>query len=287
MRKTIFWLSVFITTFLLGYFVAPKLIRSFEKKEITNIVQEATPILPTTQTEDVLEEINESDDINRNFKIKLLETGDGFHGEQVNAKSGETWLNLFNKGNKFYLKKTKIKIQQVFDTVVDDENKKEKTGKTVTVANNPSIFLLKKADFLKEGEIESYFGRSHPEDDDAEENIDYLSLKVGFSKDFVIDGEKYNLRVKKGLNQNKEKIIALVLENNEISQTLHSLKYFDDNDYLGTLFWVGDLDRDKKPDFYLDLYIHDNLEDRYLFLSTKAARGKLVEKVANFWTNGC
>src|SRR5262245_10920857 len=31
------------------------------------------------------------------FTIKLQETGEGFHGDEVNAKNNETWLGLFNK----------------------------------------------------------------------------------------------------------------------------------------------------------------------------------------------
>jgi hypothetical protein len=61
---------------------------------------------------------------------------------------------------------------------------------------------------------------------------------------------------------------------------------FDDN-YLGSLDWAGDLDRDGKPDFYFSLYVHDNVEYQNLFLTSSAKKGKLVKKIAMWFTNGC
>jgi hypothetical protein len=289
MKRAVLFLGVFFTTLLIGYLIVPKMTQNIEPQEITSITEkEETVFSKTIQTQEIIEEISEIDLENKeDFSVKLLETGEGFHGEQVNAKSGETWLGLFKKDDKYVLEKTKIEIEKVYDTVVDGKNKKVETGKTVKTSNkNPSIFLLKNADFLKQGEIETLFGGNHL-GNEIKENIDYLSLKIGFSKDFVIDNEKFTLKVKKGINQKNKQIIALVLENKGISQTLHSLNYFGEDDYLGTLYWAGDLDKDNKPDFYLNLYFHDNLEDKYLFLSSKAVNGKLVKKVANFWINGC
>jgi hypothetical protein len=290
MKKVIVFLSVFLLTFLLGYFVVPQFMTKVEVPQVPELVQNYEPIIQTIEPkiEIQLEVIDEAKENTKNtYKVKLLETGEGYHGEQVHAKSGETWLGLFKKDNKLILEKTKIEIKKVYDIVVDDENNGEKTGKSViTESKNQSVFILKNADFLKEGEVKTYFGGNNF-GDDIKEFIDYLPLRVGFVKSFDVDNEKYTLRVKKGINKKKEKITALVLENRNIAQTLHSLKSFDENDYLGTLIWAGDLDKDGKPDFYFDLYVHDNVLDKYLFLSSKSGKGKLVEIVAEFWTSGC
>jgi hypothetical protein len=290
MKKVIVFLSVFLLTFLLGYFVVPQFMTKIEEPQVPASVQNYLPIIHAVEPEvesqsEVIDEAKEN--TKNSYKVKLLEIGEGFHGEQIHAKSGETWFGLFKKDNKLILEKTEIEIKKVYDTVVDDENNGVKTGKSVITENkNPSVFILKNAEFLKKGEVKTYFGGNNF-GDDMEEFIDYLPLRVGVVKTFDLDNEKYMLRVKKGINKNKEKITALVLENRNTAQTLHSLKNFDENDYLGTLIWAGDLDKDGKPDFYFDLYVHDNVSDKYLFLSSKSGKGKLLEIVANFWTNGC
>jgi hypothetical protein len=71
----------------------------------------------------------------------------------------------------------------------------------------------------------------------------------------------------------KRKILHTVIESNYAE--------------LGNLYWVGDLDRDGKPDFFLELYEHDNVDNKVLFLSSEAEKGNFVKKVAYFWTTGC
>ena len=81
--------------------------------------------------------------------------------------------------------------------------------------------------------------------------------------------------------------MSLILENGTSKQVLHSNRSFSNDDYLGALEWVGDLNRDGKPDLYLDLYIHDNAIYKNLFLSSEAEKGKLVKKITTFTTTGC
>ncbi len=78
----------------------------------------------------------------------------------------------------------------------------------------------------------------------------------------------------------------MILESDEIRQILHTINA-EYTDSLGTLHWTGDLDRDGKPDFYFDLFEHENVENRILFISSEAEKGKLVKLVAQFWTTGC
>jgi len=247
---------------------------------------QTVPEFKVENTLELLEENNDwENDFESKFKVKLLESGRGFHGDQVEAKTGENWLGLFKQGNKFYLKNTRLKVTRVHDEIVDEENRK--TGKHVSVENEKdSILLLKNANFLKEGEIKTLFG-GNPNRNEVEEGVDYLSLRVGFKKEFRLGTEKFLLSVKKGINKEGEKIITLYLENNEIKQSIHSNKYFGEDDYLGALYWIGDLDKDNKPDFYFDLYFNDNVENKNLYISSKAKKGKLLKKVAVFRTTGC
>ena len=150
----------------------------------------------------------------------------------------------------------------------------------------PLFYLQKRiylfSELLNQGDITTLYRY-----DEEAETSDWVDIRNGFVKEFKIGEVIYTLRAKKGKNKTQEDILALVLESGGVSQTIHSLKYFGEGDYLGGLYWAGDLDRDGKPDFYFSLYFHDNVEYKNLFLSSQAAKGKLVKKVATFSTTGC
>lgn len=294
MRKIYLCFSVYVATLFIGvlFVVFLHLVKTKETfvempKTIEMKVNLAEPPKEAIDLPEILEENKDWEkDEESQFKVKLLETGEGFHGDEINAKSGETWLGLYNQGGKFFLKNSKLEITRVYDEIVDYK-KRQKTGKNVSVINeNQSVFLLKNADYLKEKEIKTLFG-GNPNWTEVEENIDYLSLTIGFSREFNINNERYILQVKKGINKRGEKISSLILENEKVKQTLHSINSFGDDDNLGTLYWAGDLDSDGKPDFYFSLYFHDNVEYKNLFLSSKADKNKLVKKVAIFTITGC
>jgi hypothetical protein len=211
--------------------------------------------------------------------LKLQETGDGFHGDQVNAATGQIWLGLFNRGNDFYLRRTKVAVSMVNDPIVDDES--EKTGKSVATAiHDKSVFLLKKADFLREGPVKTVFFA--PDTDESTE------LANGTIKRFAFGGRDYELAVSNDVSKEKFLVAGskLLLKDGSKVQILRNLKDGCD-DCSWNLYWAGDLDRDGKLDLYLDLTDHYNTIDKRLFLSSRAEAGEIVKYVANFWTNGC
>jgi hypothetical protein len=243
---------------------------------------------------EIIEEIdNWIDEDKYPHRIKLLETGDGFHGDEVKAKSGETWLGLFSKNGKSVLRSTKIKIRRVYDDIADYPNKRKKTGKSVSVhdAERP-LFLLKNAETLTQGEVSTLFRgitwREISEDENLEGAPDeYLTgLVKGFAQKYKIGGKEFKLSVIEAKNENHERILALISEHKGNRQILHTMNIAHNSD-LGTLYWVGDLDRDGKPDFYADLFVHYNVGNKTLFLSSKAGKGKIAKKAAYFWTTGC
>jgi len=221
-----------------------------------------------------------------NFKIKLLETGEGYHGDQVDARTGEVWLGLFDDNDAYSLRATKISVRRAFDVVVDDEITNKWTGKSVfTGISAKSVFLLKGAK-LVEGPVTTLYRAPADDEEGQPDDEELSSIRAGFRKDFTIGKTTYTLTARKGKTKSGEAILALLLESGGISQVIHSAPDFEEN-YLGVLYWAGDLDRDGKPDFYFDLYVHDNVEYRNLFLSSGAKKGKLVKKVAIWSTNGC
>jgi hypothetical protein len=58
-------------------------------------------------------------------------------------------------------------------------------------------------------------------------------------------------------------------------------------DHGRRLIWSGDLDRDLRPDLLFDFPLGDVGENYVLFLSSAAAEGKFVARVASFATPGC
>lgn len=293
MKITKTFISVFVLTFIIGFVSVPPQKNSTKTLTVTAALEKLPilPIEPTPELETIEEVEHWFDEEKSPYKIKLLETGEGFHGDEIKAKSGETWLGLFKEREGYSLRSTKIKIRRVHDEIVEDKNETRKTGKSVGVEGKlQPIFLLKNADRLREGNVTTLFrGLSRDEvleDEESELTPDQMLTTLG--KDFVrkykIGGKEYELEVIEAKNKNNEKIFALVLESDGIRQVLHTSA---ESGSLGTLYWVGDLDRDAKPDFYLDLYVHENVANQVLFLSSEAGNKKLVKMVAQFWTTGC
>jgi hypothetical protein len=75
----------------------------------------------------------------------------------------------------------------------------------------------------------------------------------------------------------------LILEADETKQILN----VSNEDDLGSLYWVGDLDQDNKLDFFITPYMKENISESSLFLSSEAEENNLVEKIATMVTSGC
>jgi len=210
--------------------------------------------------------------------IKLLETSEGFHGDEVTAQTGDVWLGLFRSGERHYLRSTKIVVSLVNDPIVDEEN--EKTGKSVaTKIKDPPVFLIKSPHTFREAVVPTLF--SAPEPDES------TSLNNGDERTFSYRGTSYRLFIPQ--SGSGEKFLSedsrLLLTDGKHTQVLRTLDRCDDCGW--SLHWVGDLDMDGKLDFYMDLNSHYNVSDKRLFLSSFAGPGELVKYVGNFTTVGC
>ena len=56
---------------------------------------------------------------------------------------------------------------------------------------------------------------------------------------------------------------------------------------IGGIIWIGDLNRDKKPDLIMNLSNHYNRGNTTLLISGDSENGELVKKVAEWNTTGC
>ena len=280
------FVSVFVITFLIGCTLTLSQRVVHPQVEVPPVPE--TAVTPPTSQPEIFEESEDwENERDEDFAIGLIETGEGFHGDQIAAKSGEVWLGLFGKENSYSLRSTTIKVRRVFDGVVDDEKTGQQTGKSVFADGSiEPVFLIKNAKQMIEGPITTLYRAPSDDEDIQPSDEQYSSIRAGFRKEFKISHDTYTMAACKGSTKAGKAILVLVLENDGISQVIHTVPDFEEN-YLGSLKWAGDLDRDGKPDFYFELYVHDNVSYRNLFLTSAAKKGKLIKKVAKFWTNGC
>jgi hypothetical protein len=205
MKITKIFTCVFLLTFFIGiisFYLILKTERNVEQVEITQTTPAdfSAPKIETKFEPEILEENNDwRDEHKSKFKIKLLETGEGFHGDEIKAKSGEVWLGLFKENNSYFLRSTKIKISRVHDSVIDgyyEEETKQRTGKTVSVkGKNQPIFLLQNAKNLSEAETKTLFW-NNPNEESINETVESTTLDRKFVREYQLGDKKYILQVK-------------------------------------------------------------------------------------------
>lgn len=276
---------IFLLAFVIGLIAVQQTIEIFnyQNPQIAEQPDAASPIQiksesPTLTTE---EKVDWQDEEPSKFKTKIIEAGGVFHGEDIEAKSGETWLGLFRRGDEYFLSPTKLKITRAHDELADGNDEKIKTGKIVAADKKGKVvFLLKNAKIPFSGKVETLFW--------AEDYAQAFELKNRAEKEFDFNGDKYSLRVenRKSLDEYPSAGSKLILSRNNEEQVLYYLKD-GCNDCAWMLYWTGDIDHDGKLDFYLRLSDHYNINDMRLFLSSPAGRGKLVKHIATFSTSGC
>ena len=211
-------------------------------------------------------------------KVKLMETGE-FHGEEIDARTGERWLGLYAQGGASYLAFSEVRVETVRDYIVDQEPD-AKTGKRVSVGDAISpVFLVRGANELRPGAVTTVHVGEEPFRN---------ATKIGLE----LAGTRYSLTVSTKPGKAGEVVshddAALIFQSGEIAQTLYALGGEGrETEVNWTLLWAGDADADGKLDLYLEVSSHYNASQRKLFLSSKAAKGRLLREVAEFNTTGC
>lgn len=216
-------------------------------------------------------------------EIKILRVG-SFHGDEVNASSGEVWFGLYQVDDRFELIRSEISVEQVYDPIRDADDSAG-TGKKISVdyPTDP-LFLVKGLEDLKEGTVKAAFsGRKfiYPGETlsfEFEEG-DYYAMAAfgevadaGIARPFHIKYRDYQI-----------KFSHTPWANTQLIASFASLSI----DRLPELLWAGDLDRDGKLDLLFDLTSHYNVQLYSLFLSSAAEEDELVKLVSQFRNVGC
>lgn len=216
-------------------------------------------------------------------RFRVIEAGE-FHGDEINARSGEYWLGLFVRGRRTTLRYSRISVSRVFDDVTDYGTGR-KTGKRVGVNSSTTpLLLISPATALSPGPVITVF-QNEPEP--------FNRGLEKFSTTLRLNHRQYVLKVvapdkaarmcpDNGFPENAR----LVLTSRRSEQVLYTLDECG-NEPIWYLVWAGDLDHDGKLDLYVNVTQHYDISERRLFLSSHARKGRLVREVASFVTGGC
>ena len=212
--------------------------------------------------------------------VRLVEIGAGFHGPEVSARTGETWLGLYVSGGRSALVPSVVKVEPVHDVIVDEEPW-QKSGKAVSVNRNTDpVFLVSGAKALKPGPVLTARARE-------------LTLTNRADVRLRLAGADYRLRVlttdKSDTTVMSRDDARLVLSKGQVEQVVYDLggKGEETETVEWKLLWAGDLDGDRKLDLYVQVSWHYNGYQRKLLLSSQAPAGRLVREVGEFTITGC
>ena len=212
----------------------------------------------------------------------LLLTGT-FHQDEVTHASSDDWLALVSTPRGWMLQPVGVVIERDHDPIVDLEG--EMTGKRVTAIAVDEPLLLVRGRRLGPGAVT-------PAMPDA------ADLRLQEPATLRLGGVASTLRYR--CNEKVEDEYgffpcALQLVTGTSVQTLATYSSMRDehNNLLlagsasPTVLWAGDLDHDGRLDLVIDTSWHYNLYAPSLYLSSAAAPGQLVAKVATFSSAGC
>lgn len=301
MKRSFIGILSFILTFVLGFGLASlrgpsqEIVSEPQPNEcpplVVTLPQEHVPETRQTTIPDFIPEFTDLTDFADvgllDFKMKLVdihEHENAYRKSEVIAKNGEQWLGLFQSNDKYYLRNKKVNVK--FDPKYEGYGDEDYMRLTTTDPGNP-VFILKNAKNLKAGQIESLYLR--PTYDEIQRRRLYdKPLAIGYEEYFSLGETEFVLRVTRGLTKENERIVVLMLTVNGIRQAITYAPYSSDEDTVGHLVWVGDLDGDRKLDVYLDHSVSESCGySSSLFLSSAAKKGELVRQVAAFGTAGC
>ena len=213
-------------------------------------------------------------------KIEILYPGFYYAGT-ISNQTGEKWFGLYEKKNGFELIETEIIVDPTEDACSGDKPG-ETTGWNVrTKRKEQPLIFVRGFDELKNGLVKTIFcGRLFIAPD---QDVQFGALD-SVQNQLVAGGSM----IPKSTNQElhyEQYTLTLYGENKKQLLSIPSKSYPGECEL--DVIWVGDLDRDGKLDFLLDLPKREYTRNYTLFLSSKAKNPNIVEKVAELLTGSC
>lgn len=298
LKRIFIGIAVLAITFLSGYFIADRMARQPASLWTPTVADETERSAPTRpplnsgkfETESLPEftDLPNYEDIEfpapEKKLIDVLETGAVYRQSEVIARTGETWLTLFENGRKYSLRNSRATVQRLRSTSYpgDEHDVRLKLDQPGT-----PIFAVKNLKTLKPGPVVTLYHRPSPKEIESR-NLPIGAIESGFEQVFDLGKRTYTLRTGTGSMKDGRTVIVLVLEFENQSQAVaYNVHSPNDKGVIGNLMWVGDLDNDGKLDLYFDEYNEKGAFGVGLYLSSEADEGKLVKLAATFGMAGC
>jgi len=217
------------------------------------------------------------------FPINILTTGT-FHSDEVWDNAGNMkWIGLFNGPTGYYLKETKLKINHVYDPVLDEDESVQTGWEISTSEKDTTVILIQALPYLKNRKIRSipitknyiypgervsfnYMG------------IDYSLSATGTKKKESVESDWYVV-------SDYKLYLTAKINGKPCKTLLTSQKMFDEA--MVYLIFAGDLDGDGIADILLDNSNHYNATAPTLYLSRPAEKGQVVKSVGSHTSVGC
>lgn len=202
--------------------------------------------------------------------------GENFHGGEVTARDGETWLALVVADGTARLQRTRLKVEAVNDPVLDADD--EKTGRSVAAPGVEALVFLRGIAALAPGEVSVA----------TPAKADFFTARPFES---TLAGKPFRLLAECTAADGRCRVILAEGGQRQVLLEREALAGEDGKPGFGDgvpqLLFAGDLDRDGRVDLLLDTTDHYNLSRPTLFLSGAAGEGELVRQVAQQELTGC
>jgi hypothetical protein len=206
-----------------------------------------------------------------------------YRESEVVATTGEKWLVLTQRGGRYSLVTALASVRKLrSSSYPGDENDARLTFSNI----ERPVFAVRDLKSVRPGGVTTLYERPSDREIDRR-NLPIDPMKTGFKRDFNLGDDWYTLRVSRGKTAAGTTVGALVLEKDDVHQVIAQNYHDGSGEIIGELRWVGDLDRDGKLDLYFDEFNEKGYYRVSLYLSSAAAAGNLVKRVAEFSTAGC
>jgi len=215
---------------------------------------------------------------------RLVMAGE-WHGQEVQAQDGETWLALVHDPHdQWGLLRVNIDLVPVHDEILDRPGKKTGSKVTIPAVDAESLVLINDLSGLQPGPVPAA-------------DIGTGEIRPGRPAVIRFAGTTYAVAVACPDDYAGEDHgdCPLVLTDGATRQELQhysvhrpgSAEVSFDGDGIPWILWAGDLDHDGRLDLLIDLTTHYNRSAPTLLLSSEAQKGELARPVAAFVTTGC
>ena len=193
--------------------------------------------------------------------------------ENANATDNlkQSWIELYEKNGKYFLEKADYKITRGYDECSGDSTK--------TIETKNKTMILLEENQLKLGEIEAVKIVKNKIWPTEKMNFRFNDINYSLrAEGKVLSSE--NVHTDDGVETYQNvKDYKLYISADAGPESLF-LQQESFNDTFVELLFIGDIDRDGKPDFIFGANRDYEEERVILYLSSKAEKGKIIKKVS-------